>query len=121
MNKKRKFWHGLIFIAILAAVIAIVMLLWNALIPSIIGWYTISYWQAAGLLILCKMLFGGFGRFGHGFFHKHHHGHAHPNHLHERMKGMSREEKREFIRQRMARGFESIFDKEDEDPAKTEK
>ncbi len=36
--------------------------LWNALIPSIFGWHTITFWQAVGLLVLCKMLFGGFHR-----------------------------------------------------------
>jgi hypothetical protein len=116
MKKKRKFWHVLIFIAVLAAAIAIIMLLWNALIPSIIGWSAINYWQAAGLAILCKLLFGGFGRFGHGFRHHHGHGHGHKQarHLHERMKGMSREEKRDFIRKRMAVGFDRMFDDENE-------
>jgi hypothetical protein len=38
----------------------VVMLLWNHLVPSIIGWHAISYFQALGLLILCKILFGSF-------------------------------------------------------------
>ena len=39
--------------------------LWNALIPPIFGWHTISFWQATGLLVLSKILFGGFhGSFG---------------------------------------------------------
>ncbi len=53
--------HTLIFIAVAAAVVAIIMLLWNTLIPSIIGWSAINYWQAAGLFILSKLLLGGFG------------------------------------------------------------
>ncbi len=114
MKKKRKFWHVLIFIAILAAAIAIIMLLWNALIPSIIGWSAINYWQAAGLAILCKLLFGGIGRHGHGPWFFHGQGHKPPRHLHERMKGMSREEKRDFIRKRMAVGFDRMFDDENE-------
>jgi hypothetical protein len=40
---------------------AVVMLLWNAIIPDITGWKAINYWQALGLLVLCKILFGGFG------------------------------------------------------------
>ena len=30
----------------LAVIVAAIMLLWNYLIPSIIGWTTINYWQA---------------------------------------------------------------------------
>lgn len=36
----------------------IVMLLWNALIPNIFHLGVITFWQAAGLLILSKLLFG---------------------------------------------------------------
>lgn len=39
----------------------VVMWLWNALVPEIFGLTTISYWQAVGLLVLFKLLFGGFG------------------------------------------------------------
>ena len=99
MNKRKKIWHVLIFIAVFAAAIAVVMLLWNALIPSIIGWSAISYWQAAGLMILSRLFFGGFGRGKGGHFFKH--GHGRPTHLHEEMKNMSREERREFVRERM--------------------
>jgi hypothetical protein len=41
-----------------------VMGLWNALMPAIFGLKSISYLQALGLLILSKILFGGFGRAG---------------------------------------------------------
>ncbi len=33
--------------------------LWNALLPSIFGWHRITFWQALGLLVLSKILFGG--------------------------------------------------------------
>lgn len=36
--------------------------LWNALVPPIIGWHAITFWQALGLLVLSKILFGGFHR-----------------------------------------------------------
>ncbi|MDR1199144.1 MAG: hypothetical protein LBK94_09085 [Prevotellaceae bacterium] len=36
-----------------------VMLLWNCLMPSIFGFSTINLWQALGLLVLSRMLFGG--------------------------------------------------------------
>ena len=42
----------------------IVMSLWNYLLPALFGWRIITFWQALGLLILCRILFGGFG--GHG-------------------------------------------------------
>ena len=39
----------------------IVMLLWNWLMPDIFGLKRLTYWQAWGLLILCQVLFKGFG------------------------------------------------------------
>jgi hypothetical protein len=39
----------------------VVMLLWNWLAPTLFGWRQISFWQALGLLALCRILFGGFG------------------------------------------------------------
>ncbi len=38
----------------------VVMSLWNWLTPALFGWRHISFWQALGLLILSKILFGGF-------------------------------------------------------------
>jgi hypothetical protein len=42
----------------------IVMRLWNWLLPSLFGWHSITFWQALGLLVLCRILFGGFGNSG---------------------------------------------------------
>jgi hypothetical protein len=39
----------------------IVQLLWNWLLPSLTGWHRITFWQAIGLLALCRILFGGLG------------------------------------------------------------
>jgi hypothetical protein len=36
-----------------------VQLLWNWLMPPIFGLKTISYWQAFGLVVLAKLIFGG--------------------------------------------------------------
>jgi hypothetical protein len=44
----------------------IVKSLWNVLMPPIFGWHTITFWQALGLLLLSKILFGGFHRHGGG-------------------------------------------------------
>ena len=69
MSKVQK----LIFIAPLAilgmvAFIAIggeiVLHLWNWLLPPLFGWRQITLWQALGILVLCRVLFGGLGRHG---------------------------------------------------------
>ena len=39
----------------------IVMQLWNWLAPALFGWRQVTFWQALGLLALCRILFGGFG------------------------------------------------------------
>jgi len=39
----------------------IVMLLWNWLAPAMFGLRQITFWQALGLLALCRILFGGVG------------------------------------------------------------
>ena len=42
----------------------IVKLLWNWLLPPMFGWRQLSFWQAFGMLALCRILFGGFGFHG---------------------------------------------------------
>jgi hypothetical protein len=37
-----------------------VMLLWNWLVPTIFGLTTITFWQAAGIVLLARLIFGGF-------------------------------------------------------------
>jgi hypothetical protein len=53
----------------LALIGFVVMSLWNGLAPALFGWKVIGYWQAVGLIILTRLLFGGFrggaGRSGH--------------------------------------------------------
>ena len=39
----------------------LVMLLWNWLAPTLFGLRLVTFWQAIGLLALCRILFGGFG------------------------------------------------------------
>lgn len=44
----------------------IVRRLWNWLLPALFGLPAITFWQAIGLLVLARILFGGFGgRGGH--------------------------------------------------------
>jgi hypothetical protein len=44
----------------------VVKLLWNWLAPALFGLGQITFWQALGLLALCRILFGGFGLGGGG-------------------------------------------------------
>jgi len=37
-----------------------VMALWNWLVPGLTGWHALNFPQALGLLVLCRVLFGGF-------------------------------------------------------------
>lgn len=37
----------------------VTMLLWNWLVPVIFGLGTITFWQALGLIVLVKLVFGG--------------------------------------------------------------
>jgi hypothetical protein len=94
---------GILTMLVTYAVFAVVvMLLWNALLPQILALPQVSYLQAAGLLILARLLFGGIGgdmrghawhrgmrRGGHPF----HHG----NKLREKWMSMSEEERKEFM------------------------
>jgi hypothetical protein len=38
--------------------------LWNLLLPPILGLPAIGFWQALGLLLLSRLLFGGLGGWG---------------------------------------------------------
>ena len=58
-----------LFLVAAAAFGAVVMLLWNAIVPGLFaGAHTLDYPHALGLLVLCRILFGGFHghRGGHG-------------------------------------------------------
>jgi hypothetical protein len=64
MYRNRRKFHFPFFpiIPIAAALLfgLIVMLLWNAILPAALNAGTLNYWQAVGLLVLCRILFGGF-------------------------------------------------------------
>lgn len=66
---KRLLWIGPAAIVGIALFIAIggeiVRLLWNWLMPMLFGWKEIGFWQAVGLLALCRILFGSHGFRGH--------------------------------------------------------
>jgi apolipoprotein N-acyltransferase len=51
-----------VFVAVVSALSWLVMFLWNAILTDVTGVKPLSFWQAAGLLLLAKILFGGWRR-----------------------------------------------------------
>jgi len=47
-------------IAAVLSISALVMVLWNYLMPDLFNLPTLNYWQAMALLVFCRILFGGF-------------------------------------------------------------
>jgi hypothetical protein len=66
MSRRAK-WIGVVVFAPFAIALMIfvggeiVKYLWNWLVPSLFGWRTITFWEAFGLLALCRILFGSHG------------------------------------------------------------
>jgi hypothetical protein len=97
MSKKK--WIYLAPLAVLAIALfawlggELVMRLWNWLLPALFGWRQITFWQAFGLLALCRILFGGWGG---------HHGHRSnmrrrmAERMDERWEKMTPEEREKF-------------------------
>jgi hypothetical protein len=62
---RKTWWLRGLKMALLAALAlllvgTVVMMLWNAILPGLFGWPAIGLWQALGLLLLSKVLLGGF-------------------------------------------------------------
>ncbi|MGZ4816194.1 MAG: hypothetical protein ACXVZV_12345 [Terriglobales bacterium] len=98
----RRKWFWVVPVAIVAIPLfafvggEVVMHLWNWLLPPLFGWRTLGFWQALGLLALCRILFGGLG--GHG-----------PRHnrgwrFRDRCRNMTPEEREKF-RRAMQEGY----------------
>jgi hypothetical protein len=68
MRFRRKFFaKALLVIAMIALASWIVMSLWNWVVPGLFaGAHVIDYPRAFGLLVLCRILFGGFRGAGFG-------------------------------------------------------
>jgi hypothetical protein len=75
----------------------VVRLLWNWLLPPLFGGRPITFWQALGILALCRILFGGFS--GRGSYRS-----RFRRRMAERWEHMTPEE-RERLRQRMRERF----------------
>jgi len=85
---------GMLLVAVIGG--EIVLHLWNWLLPALFVWRQITFWQALGLLTLCRILFGGFGRRGYR------------SNFRRRMQGRWEHrtpEERERFRQRMCERF----------------
>lgn len=87
--RKRRGLFFLIFLPFIFLLIWVVMLLWNAILPSVLHVTTVTYWQAAGILLLSKILFGGFH--GRGRWHG-----MKQRRMEEKWQNMSPEEKEQF-------------------------
>jgi Ca2+/H+ antiporter, TMEM165/GDT1 family len=62
-NRATKIAKVLVIIIVAVSMMGfVVMQLWNALMPQIFGLRLLTFWQALGLLLLAKLLFGGFHR-----------------------------------------------------------
>ena len=89
--RQHRFFRGLKFI--LVAIVAVALFgfavthLWNWLMPSLFGWKIVTFWQAVGLVILSRILIGGFhGRPGMHWRHR----------MSERWEKMTPEEREKF-------------------------
>lgn len=67
----------------------VVMYLWNAILPGVLGVKTISFWQAMGIFVLAKILFGGFKGGGHRK-------HEWRRKMHDKWEQMSPEERQQW-------------------------
>lgn len=87
---------ALIGIPAFAALIGfVVMGLWNWLMPDLFGLTEITFWQALGLLILSKILFGGWKG---GHHHREHRGGYWKKRFRDKWQNMSEEEKEKYRR-----------------------
>lgn len=60
-SRKRFFGKALLAVVAVAVLGGVVMLLWNAVVPSLFSSaHPIDYLRALGLLVLSRILFGGF-------------------------------------------------------------
>jgi hypothetical protein len=95
-RRRVRIFFPVAFTILFFVVSAVVMLLWNALLPDIVHVTAITYWQSAGILMLCRILFGGmpFGKGGRGRF-----GRGPSPEMREKLMSMSEEERAKFKEQ----------------------
>jgi len=92
MNKSTHFLKYILFVVAGIGIFSyVVMFLWNWILVSSAGWNPITFWQAMGLLLLSRILFGHWGR-GESKWKKHQWKHK----MKEKWDSMSQEEKDKF-------------------------
>lgn len=64
LNVLKYVGYGILGLGFMFFFLWLIMLLWNALIPELFHGPELSYWQAAGLFILAKILLSGFSTGG---------------------------------------------------------
>lgn len=95
----RNFWFKKIIgfticgVAIAALLGWVVMSLWNCVLVAVLGVKIITFWQALGLLLLSKILFGGFKK---GWGGRHNGGGRWNAAMKEKWQNMTPEEKEKF-------------------------
>ena len=120
MTQKSFVFRKVVFFILMAAVAitvfgGIVMLLWNNILAQVLNISTITFGQALGILLLAKILFGGWrGGWGGGRQHW-------KNKMHEKWSAMTPEERERFKEQWQKRcgTWRSPFSKRDTTPANT--
>ncbi|MDR1201429.1 MAG: hypothetical protein LBL58_07365 [Tannerellaceae bacterium] len=99
--KKLRFLMPIGFLFVIAGFGAIVMLLWNWLMPTLFGLIAINFWQATGLFVLARILIGNIGP-GHRKMMK-------MDPIREKWMKMTPEQREEFINKRHRFGFGGPF------------
>lgn len=99
-GRKRFGFFPLLMLLALAFVTFVVYWLWNNILVAVVAVRAVTYWQAMGLLVLSRILFGGFkfGQPGRGL------PYAGGPHWREKWRQMSDEERIKFKREWRRRG-----------------
>jgi hypothetical protein len=105
-------WGILGFLAVIALFSIAVMFLWNALMPAIFALPVLNYWQAAGILLLARILFGtsafgGARRFAGGMSMAGGREFLRGNKLREKWMNMTAEEREDFMKKQ--KSFHAFF------------
>jgi hypothetical protein len=110
MNRQSFKFRGLgvaIVLAVIAVFSAVVMVLWNWLMPGILALPALNYWQALGIFALSRILFSGIGG---GFWSRNMAGacgRGNHNPLREKWMNMSEEERKAFVEKE--KDFRNMF------------
>ncbi|MDR3142357.1 MAG: hypothetical protein LBU37_11635 [Tannerellaceae bacterium] len=102
--RRLRFLAPIGFLLVIAGFGAVIMLLWNWLMPALFGLTAISYWQAAGLFVLTRLLIGNIGP-GHGRM-------MAIDPVRRKWMKMTPEQREEFINRRHRFGFGASFCRE---------